>query len=539
MENLTAFLDGINAAADRVVSGLCLLGLAFIVVRYMIDRMQHYTKKDGPNGFGKGLFLGVIALIEGGLLVLIIWYLPQFMEGLFTGKIAAPVFRWVLLYLIFPAIFYFSTRKYSGSRSLIAILAILTIGLLGWLFEKWIGVIFISIPIYSLSLHVIYRLAQVVLPASDPEDKKEKSQKFKVFLYYILGVQYPFWVASSPVSRDPEMRISGDYFNESFPPGTVWTYSHQVAGISAGIEFNNVEGPGLLFTKRYDRPIAFMDLRKQKRVKEFDATTKDGISIKPILFVSFGVDNEDWPKKEWKREDFERLKKDFNLNPTLSQGLKLDRHIGIFSFSTARVKSILSTVGINSNISDAEADKTIHWDEWVVMQAENVARQIISQRTLDELWKPVNNKPGTSALDEIANQIRTIIELRLFRVGINLHTVRVVNFSLPEDDPIRVQQIATWKTLWNQRITAARAEAEALAKEEIEKAHAYAKSQILEAIADGIENARREHADLPRHVIALYYIHIIEEYFQKQPEVGSKEAKERLDWIKNYLLFNQ
>jgi hypothetical protein len=182
----------------------------------------------------------------------------------------------------------------------------------------------------------------------------------------------------------------------------------------------------------------------------------------------------------------------------------------------------------------------VNWDDWALKQVENAARQVLSQRTMDELWHPVENDAGKSALDEIAVQVRKIAEPGLRKTGINLIACRVVNFKLPENSPIRRQQIDSWKTLWDQRITAAQSDAAAIRAEEIEKAHAYAKSEMLDAIADSIEKARALHPDLPRHVIALYYIHAIEEIVRKQPEASSKkEDKERLEMVKSILLYDQ
>ena len=77
MENLTSFINGINDAADIVVSGLFILALVFLSIRYMIGRMQHYVKKEGANGLGKGIFLGVIAMVEAVILGFVILQIPK------------------------------------------------------------------------------------------------------------------------------------------------------------------------------------------------------------------------------------------------------------------------------------------------------------------------------------------------------------------------------------------------------------------------------------------------------------------------------
>jgi hypothetical protein len=223
----------------------------------------------------------------------------------------------------------------------------------------------------------------------------------------------------------------------------------------------------------------------------------------------------------------------------LKEGARLDRRLSSYPYSTARVKSILGTVGVHSSPADGRPGEAVHWDEWALKQIENAARQVLSQRSLDQLWRPVDDGPGKSALDEIAAEVRKIADRELRRAGLSLFAGRVVNYAVPADHPIRRQQIDTWRSVWEQRITAARAEAEAASKEEIEKAHAFAKSEILDAIADSVQKARAEDKELPRHVIALYFIHAIEEYIQRQPDQGGPEARDRLEMVKQYLLYNQ
>jgi len=532
------------------------------------------SERKAGKGISKGLFLGVILLVVAAFWGYMIIQFPitmartvyrQQLEAAASqesNRVVSPqtneasanqdeptleekitrlswVFRWILIYLVLPPLFYLSTRKHSGRRGLYTTLVVLTIGLFGWQFEHWVGVVLVSLPIYGILLHLLYHLSQVILPSADPENKKEQHLKFRALLSYMLGMQFPVWITKESAGREFEICIKGNNFSGGVEPGIVWARSHQVAGISAGIEFNQVEGPGIIFTKTYARPVALVDLRTQIRIVEFDSITKDGIAFKAIMFAAFVIDFEDWPKKNWRQADLEQMANDIRQNPYLEKGIKIDRKIGSYHYSTARVKSVLSTAGINTNTKDGEAGPVVNWDDWTLKQVENAARQVLSQRTLNELWRPVDNKAGAGALDEIAVQIRKIVEPKLRRTGINLFGCRVVNFNLPEDSPIRKQQIDSWKTLWDQRITAARSEAAAIREEEIEKAHAYAKSEILDAIADSLEKARALDPDLPRHVIALYYIHAIENIVQRQPETDSEEKKARLDSIKSYLLYNQ
>ncbi len=537
MPEIISFLDAINTGINYIAAVLFLFFLAFLVFSYTFSRIASYVKKG--EGLGKGLFLGIIALIEALFFAYIIILFPVEMENAVQERmnvlVPAQVFRWVALFLTLPVFIFYSTRKYSRRRGLYSSLAILTIALVGWTFDHWLGIILISLPIYLILLYLIYRLAQVILPASNPNDNRERFPKFRALLFFVLGLQYPVWRAKASAARDFDKRINGSYSSGYGEPGIVWTYSHQVAGISSGIEFDQVEGPGIIFTNAHKRPVALVDLRTQTRSSEIEASTKDGISFKAIVLTAFAIDHEDWPKKNWSHVDSLHMADDIKKNPSLAKGIKINRRVGSYWYSTARVKSVLSTAGFDPHPKNGEAGPVVYWDEWTVKQVENAARQVLSQRTVDELWRPLNNQAGTSALDEIAADIRSIVEPELRRVGINLYASRVVNFSFPQDDPVRLQQIDSWKTIWDQRITATLSDAEAIRQEEIEKAHAYAKSEVLDAIASSIEKARLEHPDLPRHVIALYYIHALEEIVRKKPDSSSKEARDRLEMIRQVI----
>jgi hypothetical protein len=97
----------------------------------------------------------------------------------------------------------------------------------------------------------------------------------------------------------------------------------------------------------------------------------------------------------------------------------------------------------------------------------------------------------------------------------------------------------SWRTNWEQKITQAEAEVNAIYREELDKAHAYAKSALLETVAESLENARRINTKLPRHVIAQYYIHALDAYIKKQPGLNAEEIKERVKNLRHVLLFSR
>lgn len=525
METSNALLlININKGIDIFVSILFAVGIVVAVAVYIWK-----IRKEGP---GKVIYLGTLAIAEAIVLVTIIYFLPQWITILFQNVVEVSTVRWVILYLMIVPLFYFLTRQQSGRRGLYTSLILLTTLLLGWLYNRWIGMIFISAPILLIYFHVIDKLAQVIIPASNPEDDKERWQKTSVLLMYMLGVQYPVWVAGKKTGREFEMRINGDHFRDFGKPGIAWTWSHQVAGLSTGIEFDKICGPGMVFTGAYEWPAALVDLRTQLRIAVADAITKDGMKVPAVIFIAFAIDREKWPKEEWPRAFSSRIRH------FLPDNLELDHPHGSYPYSSGRVRSALSTAGINTSLENGEKPD-FHWDEWVVKQIEHAAREILAERSLDELWRPKNDGPGISALDEMAQALKKLVSPRLAEVGVNLFTARIVNYEFPEDGHVAKQNIKTWSTYWEQQVIEAEAAAEAIYREEIEKAHAFSKSILLDAIAEGLNEARSIREDLPRHVIAQYYVHALEEYIKKQPGLDIAESKKRLEDMKSFLLYNQ
>ena len=491
MDNINALLESIKTALDTFFTYAFGLVLISAVLRFIFKRIK-------ADGLGKGFYFGVLAFGEACVAFLIIYLLPLWLASALEKPELAVSFRWILLYISCVPYWWRNTRKFGGRRGLFSSLLVLTVFLFGWQFDRWIGVLFISLPILGVFIFLLDKLAQVILPAADPDNlPDERLDKTKAFIAYMLGTQYPVWVANSKADRKFDQRIPGGTFDKTGEPGILWTWSHQVAGLSTGINFAGVSGPGMVFINQYERPIALVDTRTQLRVTTPETTTKDGIKVTVVVFTAFKVKD---------------------------------------------VRVALRRMGIAKALKEkGNEDLTFYWDEWVIKQVDDAARQVVAERELDRLWRP--NKPGDSALDELADAMKTLLITKLLHAGIEIYTARIVNFDLKETDEedkkIIEQQLDSWRTNWEQKITQAEAEINAIYREELEKAHAFAKSALLETVAESLENARRINKKLPRHVIAQYYIHALDEYIKKQPGLNAEEIKERVENLQHVLLFSR
>ncbi len=514
-----------NNSMDRLFSEICVVALVGLILRYTLKRIR-------KDGFGKGIYLGVLAGVEAIILVLIIDYVPKLASKVIHNFFSPVTIRWALLCLLIVGYAYSIMPKHSRTRGLCSILILLTTFIFGWLYDHWVGIIFVSTPIVLIYIHAIDKVAQVLLPASTPEDKNERRHRRAAFLAYLFGVQYPIWVASKKASRGLDERIAGNPAGDFGKPGVVWTWPHQVVGLSKGIEFKKVDGPGTIYTDLFESPVALIDLRTHLRTALVHAVTSDGMQIPAVVFMAFAIDRENWPKEGWSKADFSRIKYLIGDNPDL------DHPQGSYPYSSSRVRAAIKTVGISTNLHEVEEPES-HWDEWVVKQVEQATIEVLAERSLDELWRPRNDGPGVSALDEMAGTLKERVAPRLAEIGVQLFGARIVNYELSEESPIAKQNIKMWSTYWEQQITQAHADAEGIYREEIERAHAFSKSVLLDAIAESISAARNINIALPRHVIAQYYVHALEEYIKQQPGIEVTDSKKRVEDLKGFLLYNR
>lgn len=213
---------------------------------------------------------------------------------------------------------------------------------------------------------------------------------------------------------------------------------------------------------------------------------------------------------------------------------------GSFPFSVLRVQAAL---GITSTKA-AEGNSTIYWDEWALSVIEDQARKVISQKNLDELWRPTDDKKFANALDKIANEIKENTALIFRAKGILLIVSRIVNFRFTGDkdqnkdqvDEISKQQLATWGSEWERKRVRMLSEAQAESEHTQQEARAYAESLLLNSIADGLQKAKEIDPNLPRYVIAMRFLSSLQDFVHKLPEEKNMQELETSfkEWQEQY-----
>ena len=251
----------------------------------------------------------------------------------------------------------------------------------------------------------------------------------------------------------------------------------------------------------------------------------------------FRVDYETWTK-----EQHQELRR---ANTLLRDGKEPDRNLaGTFPYSQARVKSVLS---YRSRKTTVDGEGTERWHDHVLGMAEQVAREVLAERSIEDLWKARENE-NSSAAEEITREMKGLINGPLRINGIQLINAKAANFSFKEgsinkkeekEDEVTEQQLATWSVEWERQRSMTLSNGQAESERLQQEARAYAHSILLTAIAEGLQQARAIHPNLPRYVIAIRFIGALEKMIEQQPETNEKEdskARANIHKAKAHLL---
>ena len=522
-------MDSVNYVLDLLFlfGGLAaILGYPLVfVVRDTAKKFQtarkNHNQPDLLDTLQQTLILGVMVLIIAGL-----WTAPELLRQFAKiNWIKDPTFyRWFLAGGLLLFFAYLLGHDHGGRRWLYSSLFHIAVVLGGYWLDNWLGLLLLSAPILLSYYVTLYSVAVILLPTANPEDHFEKRMRFNALASYAWGIQSPMIVAGDHAWQAPETRIPGDFTWDfrDFPvpiieglkwrPGLVWPPAHQVTALGTGLKFSRVVGPGLVFTGKMERPDQIFDLRLQLRSHEIDVISKDGIPFKALVFTAFRLDPDPWDQ-----DLYNTLRR---MNPILRGADRPSYTAGSFPYSPQRVQAAMSMTGTKAG----DGNTVIYWDQWAVSVIEDQARKVISQKNLDELWRPAGDTRFANAMDIVAQEIRDGAWLTLRAAGILLVAGRVVNFHFddrseePQADGISQQQLATWGSELERKRKEILSKAEAEAERVQLEARAYSEALLLNAIAEGLHKTHEMHPQLPRYVIAARFLSTLQDFVHKRSD---------------------
>lgn len=314
----------------------------------------------------------------------------------------------------------------------------------GYLAAGWLGLLTITLPSVAIFWIGLYRISAYILPL---RDKSQRPQALRSLLTFTMGTNYPYYFVKNGKA---EQRVEGNPYHQFFAgPGLVHTDCDHAAYITSGIQVRGVFDPGLNFTGMFDLAPKIIDLRPQLRRFYVEALTKDGIPIRVLTFVPFGI------------------------HPG-TQKVGLGRP---FPFRHRAVYDIVAREPVERKRKKDESGERHEWDvQLIPLVTTRIVQDIIGKYTVDDLCAPLD--PDHDPRVEIVTEMKRKLGKALLPFGIELVGGGISNL-LPLDETVLERRLDNWKTEWERRILLLMTEGKAERTKQIEEARAKAEEEIV------------------------------------------------------------
>ncbi len=363
----------------------------------------------------------------------------------------------------------------------------------GWQYGALQGLALISIPAILLFWIWLIIFSQFVLPI--PPERHAHEQAAECLIGFVTGVQYSCWIVRGDKIEEP---LSGKLMRSGLLPGVLLAEAHTAVPLSTGVGLSRIAGPGITFIGRAERPHngQVLDLRTHFRPVPVRATTQDGIDVQVIVPVVF------------------RIEPQPPMRPP------------------PEITPISEAATFNAVIAQRiDGSGPLKWEEIPPMLVKNIARSVIASYTFDRLLEdesPAAPLPGEEGAPfaerrrrltrqhmarvprdriraEIERRLRAEIQERNYGIrilGVGLGDLEVAG---PETvrNSILQQRIDTWRAEWLAEAIRRQAQSEAEAMREIGRARAQAQMRMIQALTEGLAQARNLGMTVPTDVVVL------------------------------------
>jgi hypothetical protein len=255
-------------------------------------------------------------------------------------------------------------------------------------------------------------------------------------------------------------------------PGIILLPGNHAVALSEGTNYTRVDGPGLVFTHRKERPLQLVDLRPQIRPSDVEATTQDGIRVKTRVFVASRVKGSGQPG---------------------GAGGEYPYHISepdIF-------RAIRST--------EIYPDRSEPVDEVILNKAITLVRDELSTFRLDRLWglDAQGKDPQARLQERILSKLKEFADRR----GMEILSAGLNPIEAPKE--IIDQRIRSWQAAWVEQMMRTRSQSEADVLREMGRARAQAQRDLIMGFLAGLDNT-----EVSSEVIAYQFITALESAIQ-------------------------
>lgn len=389
-----------------------------------------------------------------------------------------------------------------------------------WQYGAIQGLALISVPAILLFWIWLIVFSQFILPIL-PE-RRAHEQAAECLLGFVTGLQYSYWIARGAKIEEP---LSGKLMRKGLLPGLLLTEAHTAVPLSTGVGLSRIAGPGVTFIGRAERPHnqQVLDLRTYIRPVPVRATTQDGIDVQAVVPVVFRI--EPWPPMRPPPE-ITPLSEAATFNALIAQRM--------------------------------DGSGPLKWEDIPPMLVRNIARSVIAKYMFDRLLEdelPAAPLPGEEDVPpaerrrrltqrrlapvprdriraEIERRLRADIQERNYGIrilGVGLGDIEVAGATDEDrrkvkDEPkteeekklkerveraddvkekILTQRIDTWRAKWLAEVIRRQAQSTAEATREIGRARAQAQMRMIQALTEGLAQARNLGMTVPTDVVVL------------------------------------
>lgn len=323
-----------------------------------------------------------------------------------------------------------------------------------------------------------------------PSAHDQRWQALRCLFTFTIKTNYSYYVIVDAADEEERLvkRVDGRAArrftsNEDYDivgPGLVLSGCDYAVVITDGPKFKGAQGPGVVFTGHYDRPVQTIDLRPQLRALHVEALTKDGIAVQVPTFApcQIGAGGE---------------------KPSLGRPFPYRKSAVFKAFHAQELEHV------------SGGTKQRKWYELPEMVARRAVQSIIAGYTFDELCAPYDLfEPGEDPRSRIAAELTERLRRELAPLGIHVLGGGIGNL-LPADEAVIQQRTASWQADWTRKIMLRQAEGEAERLRLVEQARAEAQTSMILALGKRIEQLGAAKAAVPAEVIANWFLEIMQE----------------------------
>lgn len=257
-------------------------------------------------------------------------------------------------------------------------------------------------------------------------------------------------------------------------PGRVTIPTGHAAVTEMNGRFYRVIGSGSHALDRFEYLHSLYDLRSQDRTDpEVELHSKEGLEFVTAVSVTFRIGAPE-------------------LTVSVQQPFPYDA-------DTVRKLAYNQTNLPGGHISN--------WENTALGVVKAALAASVSSFSLNELLQDEQTEMGAHLT--IRRNVEREARIKLRDQGIELIRVRIGGFRFPED--VTDLHIQYWRTYWDNQARLTLAEGEAVALEDMDLARAEAEIELVKAVADGMEQARRQgYQGGVSEIVALRFVEALE-----------------------------